>query len=282
MFDEEHVIYRYKYLPFSEGSLKTISEGTIKFTNPLEFNDPFDCLPHYDITSINQITRMRRDLFKAAGDRKGLSPGKRIQQKGEFVARLRHRIEDGSFARDLMKPVGVVSLSRNALNIPMWSHYADFHKGLVLEFRIPFMGVRDDLALSIDRLLPFSVKYASQRPHIKIGTELPHDLVDKLVLTKSRDWEYEEEERVIDRDRGAGIFPYRRDEILSSVIAGLRISEGNFKRLETLIQNLSDSSMPNLSIFRAHEKKGDYQLEVMGHPRLDPQYTDRSNRQLAK
>ena len=46
MFNEDHVIYRYKYLPFSEGSLKALTEGTMKFTCPLDFNDPFDCLSH--------------------------------------------------------------------------------------------------------------------------------------------------------------------------------------------------------------------------------------------
>lgn len=43
--DSEDVFYRYKYLPFNEGSLKVITEGTVKFTCPLDFNDPFDCQP---------------------------------------------------------------------------------------------------------------------------------------------------------------------------------------------------------------------------------------------
>lgn len=46
MFKEEDVIYLYKYLPFNEGSLCVLTEGTVKFTSPLNFNDPFDCLPH--------------------------------------------------------------------------------------------------------------------------------------------------------------------------------------------------------------------------------------------
>ena len=43
--DSEEVFIEYKYLPFNEGSLKVITEGTVKFTCPLEFNDPFDCQP---------------------------------------------------------------------------------------------------------------------------------------------------------------------------------------------------------------------------------------------
>ena len=268
MFDEEHVIYRYKYLPFSDGSLKTITEGTIKFTCPLEFNDPFDCLPYYDTTSIKQLPRTRPDLFKAAAQRRGLSPAQRIQQKGQFVARLRNRIKDGSFVTDLLAGVGVVSLSKNALNIPMWSHYADFHRGFVLEFRTPIMGSKEDLRLSTDRLLPFPVHYKANRPHIEIGLKLPDDLVERVLLTKSLDWEYEEEERVIDKERGPGIYGYKRDDVLCSVIAGMKMSEDNHRQLSSLVSNLAQHSIANLKLFRARAKEDEYSLVVKGHPRL--------------
>jgi hypothetical protein len=268
MFLEEHVIYRYKYLPFSKDSLKTLTEGTIKFTCPLDFNDPFDCLPHYDITHIAQVPRTRPDLFKAAGDRRGLSPAQRLQEKGVFVARLRKRIEEGSFAREMLGGVGVVSLSKNALNIPMWSHYADYHRGLVLEFRIPIMGTQDDYRLSLDRLLPFPIHYQANRPVIEIGKNYPQDLIDKLVLTKSLDWRYEEEERVIDHDRGPGIYKYRRDDILFSVIAGLKMKEENYHLLESLIMSLSKVTNQKLKLYRAREISGEYKLTVDDHPRL--------------
>jgi len=46
--DKLETIKRYKYLPFDIGSLKIITQGTIKFTKPSEFNDPFDCDPGHD------------------------------------------------------------------------------------------------------------------------------------------------------------------------------------------------------------------------------------------
>lgn len=269
MFDEEHVIYRYKYLPFSEGALKILTEGTIKFTCPLEFNDPFDCFPHYDTTSISQLPGMRPDLFKAAGDRRGLSPAKRLQQKGCFVARLRNRIEDGSFVTDLVKGVGVVSLSKVGLNILMWSHYADFHRGFVIEFRIPVMGHKEeDLHLASDRLVPFPVTYRTNRPHIRIGTEYPDNLLEQALLTKSLDWKYEAEERVISEGHGPGIFPYRRDEVLCSVIAGMKMSQDNYQKLGLIVATLANSSSPGLKLFKAEAKEGEYRLEVKGNPRL--------------
>ncbi len=268
MLDEEHVIYRYKYLPYNEGALKALTEGTIKFTCPLEFNDPFDCRPFYDTTNIDQVPRLRPGLFREAGNRMGLSPAKRIQKKGEFVARLRNRVKEGDFAKELISRVGVVSLSKNALNILMWSHYADFHRGFVLEFRIPIMGSEQDISLTNERLLPFPIKYRSERPHIEIGKELPDKIIDKLILTKSLDWEYEEEERVVDHERGPGIHQYRRDEILCSVIAGMDIKNKHHANLQSIVQELTVKSELNLALFKAQEKKDEYKLIVNNHPRL--------------
>lgn len=268
MFDEEHVIYRYKYLPFSEGAKKILTEGTIKFTCPLEFNDPFDCFPHYDTKNIGNLPRMRPDLFKAAGDRLGLSPAKRLQERGKFISRLRNRIDSGEFVTNLMRDVGVVSLSKTGLNILMWSHYADFHHGFVLEFRIPIMGQKRDVSLATDRLLPFPVSYREDRPHILIGVEQPKDLMEKVLLTKSLDWKYEEEERVIDKDRGPGIRPFRRDEVLCSVIAGMKMVDKNYQELNELVSGLANRAIPSLDLFRARAKEGEYRLYVEGHPRL--------------
>ncbi len=268
MFEEKHVIYRYKYLPFSDGSLKALTDSTIKFTCPLDFNDPFDCKPFYDTKNITQLPKLRPDLFKEAGKRRGLSPAQRLQKKGEFIARIKNRLDEGGFAKESISRVGVVSLSKNALNIPMWSHYAGFHRGFVLEFRIPIMGHREEVLLTNERLLPFPIEYRPDRPHIKIGVELPDDLINKLVLTKSLDWEYEEEERVVDYERGPGIHYYRRDEILCSVIAGMNIEDHNYKRLEAIVQELNNGGMSDLSLFKAREKLDEYKLVVDNHPRL--------------
>ena len=277
VFDEDHVVYRYKYLPFTAGSLKALTEGTIKFASPLDFNDPFDCVPHYDTASIEQISKLRPDLYKAAGDRRGLSPAKRLQKKGEFVARLRNRINDGSFGIDLVKNVGIVSLSRNGLNIPMWSHYSDFHRGLLLEFRTPIMGRKEDLALTRDRLMPFPVIYQKDRPHIDIGVENKDELFAKVLLTKSEDWEYEEEERVIDYERGPGIYQYERDDILCSVIAGMNISRRDYKSLVRIVGDLAEASIPNLSLYKAEPVDGEFRLQARGHPRLDLHRKDKDH-----
>jgi hypothetical protein len=268
MFNEEHVIYRYKYLPFSEGAQKTISEGTMKFTCPLEFNDPFDCMPFYDTKNIDQITKLRPDLYKATGKKRGLSPAKRIVQKPKDIARLRSRVHDGTFARDLMTNIGVVCLTRDPLNILMWSHYAKDHKGFLLEFRIPVMGTSEDSLLATERLVPHAIRYQQARPSIELGSTNPPDLVERMALTKSKDWSYEQEERVIDQKRGSGIHKYQRDDILCSVIAGMSMDKKDYIVLDSLVSSIAKSTIPNLRLYQATPVRDEYRLEVKGHPRI--------------
>jgi hypothetical protein len=268
VFPEEHVIYRYKYLPFNEYSLKAISEGTIKFTCPLEFNDPFDCRPFFDTTQIDQIHKLRPDLYKEAMDRRGLSPGQRILKRNEFVTRLRNRIEDGSFAEDLLRKVGVVSLTRDPLSILMWSHYADRHKGFALELRIPTCGSSRDASLALHRLLPLAVHYSKTMTTVALGPTHDYEVVKKMVLTKGEGWKYEAEERVVDHERPPGVYPYRRDDILCSVIAGMGMCREHYQTLEKVVANVSVHSLPNLRLYRATAVPAEYRVEVSDHPRL--------------
>ena len=212
--------------------------------------------------------KFRPDLYKAAGDRRRLSPAKRIAERGEFIARLRNNIQDGTFRRQQLEGVGLVSLSREATNILMWSHYADNHKGFVLEFRIPILGRRRDLAYTSDRLLPFPVVYQPGRPSIKVGIELPEDLVERIVLTKSSEWEYEAEERVVDHLRPPGIYPYSRDEILCTVIAGMRMEHANRTELAQMVAVAAQTGPPGLALFDAVQSPSEYRMSVPGHPRL--------------
>ncbi len=104
--------------------------------------------------------------------------------------------------------VGVLSLTEKPDHPLMWSHYANNHSGLVLAFdeineffRSPRPGQPDD-ACGARR-----VKYSSERPKFDplIDVSLIDNLTDedaisffhKMFFTKSKEWEYEEEWRMI-------------------------------------------------------------------------------------
>lgn len=267
MFLEENVIYRYKYLPLNKDSIKTITEGSISFTCPHAFNDPFDCRPYVCPNSVLDISAKRPDLYRKVGQELRLSPAERIMKKSVLLKRLSDRVESGQWIADLLAGVGVVSLSTDALNTLMWSHYANFHRGFVLEFRIPLRGRKEEAQFARDRLTPFPVRYSVDRPHVEMFSK-SSELVEKILLTKSLDWAYEAEERVVDQTRGPGVFKYRRNDILRSIICGVKMPIDDFNMLQAVVADLAESCMPHLRIFRAEEFPRKYGIHVPGHPRL--------------
>ena len=264
MFPEEHVIYRYKYLAFNEGSLKVITDSTIKYTCPLDFNDPFDCLPYYDASGLKNLHKTRPDLLAQAAHARGLRGARKIIERPRMIADMRRALEEGEFAKGMLREVGVVSLSKNPRSILMWSHYAQFHQGFVIEFRIPILGLREDLLLAEQRLLPFPVKYRKSRPHVNVALPQNSHFLDDILLTKSVEWRHEEEERVLDKDRGPGIHKYRRNEILSGVIAGMRMREDNRAHLESVVRDVTAECENKVSLYTAIPSTNKYELSIPG------------------
>jgi len=258
--EEGEVLYRYKYLPFNEGSLRVITDGTLKFTCPLEFNDPFDCAPAYNPASITNFAKARPDLIKQVGDNQGLSPAKRLQRKGVYIQNLRKAIESEDWIRTLIAPLGVLSLSRTAINILMWSHYAKDHTGFVVGLRI---ASAPDALLS--RVVPHPVSYVTERPMFNLGEGCD---IDGYFLTKSLDWEYEQEERVLSIEDGPGIHPYSREHFLDSVIAGSRMRETEYKQLKSAVQQASRDIGKIIPLYRAQLARNKYAVYIPDHPNI--------------
>jgi hypothetical protein len=259
------VMYRYKYLPLDEGSLKILTEGTLKFTCPLEFNDPFDCMPSYDPASIDNLDKIRPDLIKQAGAYHKLSPAKRLQRKGVFVQNIRRAVESGDFAKGLISKLGVLSLSRIPTNILMWSHYADHHKGFVVELRIPMDAPHHHLY----RVVPQPVEYLVSRPTFSLGTGCD---INGYFFTKSLDWKYEQEERVLTTVEGPGIHSYSREHFLSAVIAGAKMQKAEILTLRAAILKASKDIERDIPLYIAKLASDKYKVHAPGHP--NPEISD--------
>lgn len=259
--------YTYKYLPFeNDNCLKPITDGTLLFSCPLKFNDPFDCHPIYDIDSLSDLTRKRSKFFKEAARIQKTRSGFTSSKK-EMAQRLIENVESGSFRRDFLSGIGVVSLSKNGLSPLMWSHYANSHEGFVLEFKTPEYGLVYQTLRNFDLLVSLPVNYQEDRPVVEIGFENEDELIEKQLLTKSSDWVYEDEVRVIDHVRKPGIYHYSRDEVLCSVIAGSRIPELQLEKLSKAV-NDARIKIPRLQLFQAELSKEKFKVTVPNHPRL--------------
>ena len=179
----------YKYLPPER--VDVLRDRRIRLTQPAEFNDPFDCSPSF--TTLDATGVSVDDVGAACG------PG---GDKGCLDAQL-HVLQTIMRLQD-HQAVGVLSLAERPDNVLMWAHYGRSHRGFVIGFdtRNPFFMEDAHLA---------KVGYARARPSRSydftghLGQSVTvlgpagdrTKLDDDWLFTKSCDWKYEREWRLI-------------------------------------------------------------------------------------
>ena len=259
--------WMYKYVPFNPGSLCILTEGTMKFSSPFDFNDPFDCLPVYtrNLREIRKRNRkiITRSIAHVNAGRK-LSPGAKIQQRGKFARKMRKVIHTDEWHRNLLVGTGICSLSDIPDNILMWSHYAEFHRGFVVGFRVNWNEMDPTRLHSAGlNLITQEVTYSKHRPEVMFASDSNTEFLGKLLLTKALPWEYESEQRVIDMKRGPGIHPYKRDELLGCVIAGARMPAEHACELQRIVRELRQTpALSHLTFHQATISHSDYKIDI--------------------
>ena len=93
--------------------------------------------------------------------------------------------------------IGILSLSKNWDNPLMWAHYSDSHKGFILGFDSTHQFFNDYLSKDEKESKYLKdVIYADER--VKIPSKLDEPkLMFEAFLTKSTDWQYEQEVRLL-------------------------------------------------------------------------------------
>lgn len=242
----------YKYLNFNEGSLKAISDATLKFTSPNDFNDPFDCLASYSDDFVNLSIKNERQNLYCPSSKKKLSPAKKLMAGSRAKRRAKFNIQEGGIFSPLRNgDIGVLSLSSNKNNLLMWSHYCSHHTGFVLEFEPEWYGPpnsQQSPEMLPNSLVALQVNYSCDRPVLE-GDETASQKLDKLLLTKSVDWEYESEFRVIDNVRKSGIHSYKR-ELLKGVYAGVKMGLDDLQTLKETIVTANCKHNLNIQAFQ--------------------------------
>lgn len=257
----------YKYVPLNPDSLKIFSDGTIKYSIPSKVNDPFDCFPVHRGDDSETFVQSRPDLVQKAAETRGIDVNILLQENPAL--RLQKGMESGQFSKKISDKIGICSLTRDPLNILMWSHYAEHHTGFVIEFNIPEEPCNHNVtALQLAKfLIPIDeVEYKLERPVIQFDDD-KNDQVTKQFLTKSLVWKYEQEERVIDFKRGHGIHRYHQN-VLKSVFAGANIGKNDLHDLAKEINNLNARKGLHINLHKVELDRIKYEIFIPTRPDL--------------
>ena len=146
-------------MPLYDG--KFFDHFLLRATERVDLNDPFEFLPPKDL--FDEVIEFHKNWSES-----------------EWAKNSTY--ED--FCKSFFMLEGVISFTETRSNLLMWSHYAQKHSGLVIEF-----DVENDFFETIKR-----VRYDNIKPnHIHIK-----DLED-LFFIKSDDWIYEKEYRIVNK-----------------------------------------------------------------------------------
>lgn len=226
-----------KYYSVNDNLYNVISNHSCWFSKPSDFNDPFDCnldvsigkndeevIDNMEKSSMLQL--LREELSQKDDDVK--IAGARLINKPHTIKRIINEVHKYYIDQN----IGVFCLSEDPKNILMWSHYADSHKGICIEFDIKRGG------FFYNNLLP--VQYKKHYPKFELSDyqkeeNMMFTMHQQAICTKSVLWQYEKEWRVI-VDDGFGLKNFDKNDV-TKVIFGAKISDDDRDSLMTLFKN---------------------------------------------
>lgn len=255
----EHPEIIYKYRSWSNDIDKNILlKNQLFFASPKYFNDPFDCripLDFFLLDSAEKIDTYIDKIISVNFDK--------LLQRGVDINKGKEKYRDkllnspDIFQEEFNKlyftsvdnHFGIFSASVNWDNLLMWSHYANQHKGFCIGINQNKIKV---LCKDIQQSYVYYPKDDSFPSINPIESESPFSVITQTT-TKSNNWDYEEEYRLImlfyskipsDEDRCL-IIP---NDFISEIIIGLNSSS------ETKTEIVSIAKRKNIKVYEAYQE----------------------------
>jgi len=232
----------FKYRPLNPYTVDLIREGNLWFSNLDTLNDPFEGDYYYPDDVIKAISKDSK--FKAGDD---------------LVGRVTRYLDE--YRKALKREFYVLSLSNIKDDILMWSHYADQHNGVVVEIEMPdkpeHLGESSPNGLiSVRDSILQKVKY-SRDPVFYDPSGSNEDEYSNVITSKTTQWKYEEEYRVIIRDpiaRANGIGVKINPPMIKRVYFGMRCTS------ETIDQAIREIGRSDIDYMRMYMRHGHFSL----------------------
>ncbi len=252
----------YKYRPWDEYSRAIITENELWFSAPIDFNDPFDCqFPEIPATEPEVARRyltvqLEKDKARAvlSGNQShvvfcDLALNDIPKWTDERI--LKFWWADHELAKfDVLHNSSICCLSETNDNLLMWSHYAEGHKGICLEFTYTLEN-----QFGKPECVVYREDYSVHDYNDWSSIDNESLLVD-AIYTKSVHWSYEREWRLFELRAPYGV-RYFPKELLTGVIIGCKAS--NEVRTE-LIELCIDRA--DITLYEASRNSNSYNLVV--------------------
>jgi hypothetical protein len=202
-----------------------LNDKTLKFTNPSDFNDPFEF--HVNLVDRRLSPRHILEIYKKYD--KNITREKIKRYKKEIKNDSKHPDSElfNQFEKR-KKDTKVSCFSEISDNILMWSHYADKHHGVCIEFDSKL------LKKSFKEDSMFCKTNYIKRIKTKKLSKHKEKAIQYWISSKGKEWKYEKETRIILGSQKEDTVPFDINSI-RGIIFGCNLTEDEKIDCEKLI-----------------------------------------------
>lgn len=269
----EHPEYFYKYVTASIAKL-ILTNLEVKCSSPFLFNDPFDSQIEIQHDVRNTEELIKRATGKICDAMKHLLVGCTVEQANGLV--VENMMTDTKFITDrqlafdrfyqevnekiieFAKEDRIFCLSEINDSLLMWTHYTKDHKGAVIRFRcIPEINTATCAAKPV--IYSDKVPLLTIEDFFKGEQFVKNYILNEALLTKSLDWEYEREWRLILKQQNkAKDFDLRSvfEKEIDAIYLGCKMEADDKKELIDITRDKRQS----ITIFEAFKDRKEFKL----------------------
>ena len=238
---------RFRFQPALPERLAALSREKLWISDPAAFNDPLDLRLELEDLSYRGPFDDDAKLREAMGVL--FNDNLKVAQHWFYSERLLNSVRswlDGRIdtltlegaVKERFQEFGVACFSPIWNNGLMWSHYANSHAGFCIEYSVKEL----DLVLKNQGLIShYHVQYSSSLPKLCLSEALfsPHQTLGRMIATKSSEWAYEQEWRLVHLEQRATCVDMPAGMDISALIAGLKADRALIEALQAKAASLA-------------------------------------------
>jgi hypothetical protein len=255
----------YQYKPFNKNIIVSLINNRLWRSEPASFNDPYDCLANFVYSGNKEDWEnfIKSNITDTITQNRMLS--EILEEKDNFENRFNKGHKDS-----ISNHLRVACFSRNYSNVLMWSHYADYHKGIVIGYQTIKSGGLNYLEVEDPEYIFASYNNVSNIPIMPVQYNKPinfdyNPLIQNeeellsYVFSKGKVWSYEKEYRAIIKNT-LGKSVKLGKETISNIYMGSKISFEDEYFIRNLIPMLNKNRINKINLYKMKLSNSNIQL----------------------
>ncbi|WP_321298490.1 DUF2971 domain-containing protein [Marinifilum fragile] len=230
----------YKFIDL-EGAKACLKNSNIQFSTPDTLNDPLECC--VDLLKMRNSEEFKKEFYKneVKTTRDPFRKKKLLKNRSNFLKRYDVNEEFNRILLSRIRQIGICSFARHYTedtDYLLWSHYAENHKGICIEYDFEF----DPVYFARNKFKPILVNYKTKLDSYEFDiSDDGIDIIPWSVQKIKKIWSYEDEVRLIhynlETNCDGKYRPVINKEFITKIIFGCQCEKSNMNEIVRILQD---------------------------------------------